>query len=426
MTERDNSAAAAGTGGGGRLHYAWLIVAVGTLGVFGSLGLARLGYSIILPSMQAGLRINNTGAGALATANLVGYCALAVIGGALAARLGARYVIAASLALVGVAMVMTGLAHSFLAALLWRTLSGIGSGSTNVPIMGLLSSWFGARRRGLAAGLAVSGSSLALIVMGPLVPWLLRLRGPEGWRDCWLIIGTLTVLLALLAAAVLRNRPAEVGLRPLGAEAAAPAEAGGGAGLHWGAVYRSGAVWHLGLVYTAYGLSYMIYMTFFVKALMAEGGYSREAAGRLFMTVGWFSLFAGLLWGGVSDRIGRRNALVTVYLIQAVSFGLFALWPQPAGFTVSALLFGITAWSIPAITAATCGDMLGPQLAPAALGFVTLFLGIGQAVGPMVAGMMADASGSYLPAVLVAAVAALLGALGSAFVRTGAAPQAPG
>jgi len=166
-------------------------------------------------------------------------------------------------------------------------------------------------------------------------------------------------------------------------------------------------------VYVAFGFSYIIYMTFFAKYLVSEGGYSPAAAGRLFMLAGWCSLGCGLLWGWLSDVIGRRGALAIVYAIQAVAFGLFALWPVPAGFTLSAVLFGLTAWSIPAIVAAACGDLLGPRLAPAGLGFVTLFFGVGQALGPGIAGMLADAARSLAPALLLAAAVAAAGGVGS-------------
>ena len=81
------------------------------------------------------------------------------------------------------------------------------------------------------------------------------------------------------------------------------------------------------------------------------------------------------------------------------------------------MLYGLTAWSIPAIMAAACGDVLGARLAAAGIGFVTLFMGIGQAAGPVVAGAMADASQSFLPAMLLAAVVALVGAALAAFLR---------
>jgi len=399
------------------LHYGWVVLTIGTLVVFGSLGLARFGYTIVLPAMQAGLAMDNTQAGALATANLVGYLALSVIGGALASRFGPRAVITAGLAVAGAAMVLTGLAQGFPGAAVWRGVTGIGSGASNVPVMGLLAAWFALRRRGLASGVAVASSSVALIVLGPIVPRILSAYGQDGWRVCWFGFGALTLLMAVLGCVFLRNRPAELGLDPVGTDPGHPAPPASTGGLRWGAVYRSSAVWHLGLVYVSFGFSYIIYMTFFIKCLVAEGEYTQQAAGALFMTMGWFSLICGLIWGSVSDVIGRKGALIIVYLIHATAFSLFALWPTPGGFTLSAVLFGLSAWSIPAIMAAACGDLLGPRLAPAALGFITLFFGVGQALGPTVAGAMADAAGSLLPAMLLAAGVALLGALGAALLR---------
>jgi MFS family permease len=133
--------------------------------------------------------------------------------------------------------------------------------------------------------------------------------------------------------------------------------------------------------------------------------------------MGWFSLLCGLIWGTVSDVIGRKGALIIVYLIHTVAFSMFALWPARPGFTISAILFGLSAWSIPAIMAAACGDVLGPRLAPAALGFITLFFGVGQALGPFVAGAMADAFSSLAPAFLLAGGVALLGAIGASLLR---------
>ena len=396
-----------------RLHYGWVVLGMGTLVVFGSLGLARFGYTMVLPGMQKALGMDNRLGGALATANLVGYLAFSVVGGVLASRLGPRRVIATGLTLAAVSMIMTGTARSVAAAAVWRVLTGIGSGASNVPVMGLMAAWFARRRRGLAAGIAVAGSSVALIVVGLAGPRVLAAFGDDGWRVCWYLFGGATLALAIGAGVLLRNRPGEIGLRPVGAAAEEPASPAGVGSLRWGQVYGRPIVWLLGLVYVAFGFSYIIYMTFFSKCLIAEGGYTQAEAGRLFMLMGWFSLGCGLLWGGVSDVIGRKAALAIVYLIHAVAFGLFPLWPTPTGFLLSAILFGLSAWSIPGIMAATCGDLLGPALAPAALGFITLFFGIGQAVGPTVAGALADAHKSFWPALWLSAGVALLGAIGA-------------
>ena len=394
-------------------------MAMGTLAVFGSLGLARFGYTVVLPAMQSDLGLDNTQAGVLATANLTGSLALSLIGGILATRFGPRVIIALGLALTGAGMLLTGLGSGLLPLAAWRAVTGIGSGASNITVLGLLSAWFTARRRGLGTGIVVAGSSLGLIVVGTVVPRILAGYGDSAWRLCWYIFGGITLVLAVGSYLVLRNSPSELGLKPIGSDGAVPIPSAKRQKPQWGLVYKSPAVWHLGLVYVAFGFSYIIYMTFFTKNLIAEGGYTQEAAGSLFMVMGWASLFCGLIWGTASDVIGRKRALIIVYLIHTAAFSLFSLWQSPAGFTLSAVLFGLTAWSIPAIMAATCGDILGPRLAPAALGFITLFFGIGQAVSPSIAGAIADRADSFYPVFLLAAGVAFIGAVGASLLRTG-------
>ncbi len=389
---------------------------VGTMVVGAALGLARFGYSTVLPAMQEGIGLDNTQAGVIATANLFGYLMLAAIGGALASRLGPRVVIAAGLTLAGLSMLLTGMVSSFAGATFWRLLTGIGSGASYVPVMGLMAAWFSARRRGLAAGILVSGSSFVLIVIGPSVPAVLNAYGDMGWRVCWWGFGTLVLIIAMIAALLLRNCPEDCGLRPVVEDTSGNGERAR-AGLKWGAVYRARSVWHLGAVYFPHGFSYIIYLTFFVAILVQEAGYTEAAAGNLFMLVGWLSLACGIIWGHVSDVLGRGPALMIVYLIHVVAFAIFGLTASPVALTISAILFGLTAWSIPAIMSAASGDIVGPKLAPAALGFATLFFGVGQAAAPTVAGAVADAVGSLRLAMLLAAGVALMGAIGAATLR---------
>jgi len=408
-----------------------VILTVSTLTVMGSIGLARFGYTLILPTMQKALDLSNTQTGALATANFVGYLALAIISGVLASRYGPRWVVAASMIVTGLAMVLSGMVTSYRGALVWRFVTGAGSGGANVPVMSVVPAWFASRRRGLATGIVVGGTSLGLIMTGPLVPRILESFGADGWRYSWLILGALVLLLGILALVLLRDQPEEKGLLPIATEAnelsgseratAHRSDHGRKPGARsfpgWERVYRSRPMWHLALVYVAFGFSYVIYATFFAKYLVAEGGFTREAAGSLWALIGWISVLSGLAWGSVSDAIGRKYGLALVYIVQAASFATFALWRSQTGYTISAVVFGLAGWSIPGIMAAACGDYVGPRLAPTAFGFVTLFFGLGQAAGPTVAGMLADATGSFGPAFLLAAGVAVLGGLASLLMR---------
>jgi sugar phosphate permease len=299
--------------------YGWVILFMSVVTVLGCLGFARFGYTMILPQMKEGLNLTKTQAGNLATGNFVGYLILAIVGGFLAARYGPRVVIGLSMLLIGVAMFLTGLAPNFQMALMWRTLTGVGSGGSNVPVMGLVSAWFGTKRRGLAAGIAAGGSSVGLAITGPLIPRIIDAYGADGWRYSWYYLGAMTVIIAILCFVLLRNRPEEKGLIAIGSDESPPLpsqnKSFGSAqdrtsSLQWGLVYKSGAVWHLALIYIMFGFSYIIYATFFADYLTGEAGFTKEAAGWLWMLAGLVSFVSGFIWGTISDVIGRSSWLL--------------------------------------------------------------------------------------------------------------------
>ena len=63
------------------------------------------------------------------------------------------------------------------------------------------------------------------------------------------------------------------------------------------------------------------------------------------------------------------------------------------------------------------GDFVGPRLAPAGLGFITLFFGIGQALGPAIGGYLADVSQSFTIPFLVAGGISLVGMVFSLYLK---------
>lgn len=394
-------------------HYGWVVLFTGFLGVMGALGFGRFAYTPILPSMKEALSLTYAQMGWIGTGNFVGYLTFSLIGGYLATRLGPRRVISISLLLVGLSLIFTGLANSFEMAFIMRILTGIGSAGSNVPIMALASAWFASRRRGLATGVLVSGSSIALLILGPLIPYILKIFPEAGWRVSWYLLGTSTLGIAFLNYFFLRNQPEEKGLYPIGGRGGkfAPAK------FSWKEIYSSSHLWHLAGIFFTFGFSYIIFMQFFSAYLINEAGLSAQRAGNLLMLLGILSIFCSPFWGAVSDFIGRKYGLALVLLTQGICYLIFGLVKSELGYLLSTILFGLTAWSVPSIISAAVGDVVGPTLAPAGLGFTILIFGIGQAVAPPIAGKIADFYGSFTPAFLLAAFLAISGMVGALLFR---------
>ncbi len=408
------------------LHYGWVVIFMGLLTTIAAHGFGRMAYTIILPAMKDGLSFDYTQLGLLGTGNFIGYLTMAIVGGFLAARFGTRIVITLSLILMGITMMLTGLAQSFGFAFTMRLLTGLGNGAAYVPAMALGSAWFAMERRGFATGIVSAGIGMGTLISGLVVPPILGSFGPNGWRYSWYILGGAVLVISGIVFLFIRSRPEEKGLDPIGAlrreSGPEPAPRGGKASsLDWTSVYKLPSVWYLGVVYFFYGLSYIIYMVFFAAYLVKEMGLSQSWAGALWATVGGLSVFCGVIWGGISDRLGRSKGAALAYLVLGASYIIYALVRVKFGFYLSAFLFGLTAWSIPTIMAAAAGDFVGPRLAPAGLGFITLFFGIGQALGPALGGYLADVSHSFTIPFLVAGGFSLVGMTFSLFLKKPAA-----
>lgn len=403
-----------------RLHYGWHIVWSGTLCVFAALGLGRFALGMLLPAMGKSLTLSYAQMGYIGTCNFAGYLVAVLLCGVLAERFGQRRVISLALLLTGSSMLLISRATSYPLVLLLYTLTGMGSGAANVPMMTLVSSWFRRSARGKATGYVVIGSGFAILLAGWLVPYLNQ-SGPEGWRLSWQVLGLLVLGVAVVCAFTLRNSPATLGLAPYGA----------GEGQPTGPTLPKAApsartILHLGAIYFLFGFTYVIFATFIVTALMQDHGASEAAAGTFWSWVGALSLLSGPVFGGLSDRIGRKTALMVVFAMQTVAY-LLAAFKLPLPFLwLSIGCYGLVAWSIPSIMAALVGDYAGDKAARV-FGLITFIFGWGQITGPTLAGWLAEASGSFASSFLMAAAgtisAILLAALLPRRMHRATAPQ---
>jgi sugar phosphate permease len=393
------------------VHYGWVIAATGVLVLFSCIGLARFGFTVLIPGMQAGLRLGYQHLGFIGTSNFVGYLVAVFFAPALIRRFRPRAMIATGLLVIGGSMACIGGSEGFYGVCALYTLTGLGTGLANIPMMTLTSKWFDRNRRGRAAGLVICGNGLGIIFVGFTVPLCNRLFGAGGWRTSWMILAIISLAIAVCAAVLLRNDPVEMGLQPVGQNggkevaAAAPEGWAGGQGRRFLLI--------LGILYLIFGVTFMIYGTFIVTTMIKEYGLDERTAGMYWSWVGFFSFFSGIAFGALSDRIGRRYGLMAVFFVQTASYLLVGLNLGKVALMASIILYGLAVFAAPAIVTAAIGDHYHPARVARAFSNATFFFALGQTIGPALAGFIGGKAEDFATAYNIAASLTALAGVGA-------------
>ncbi len=345
-------------------------------------GFVQYGYSLTLPPMEDALHLSHTEAGLLITVTAATRMGGSLASGTLAPRYGSRSITAAGTIAVGISMALLGFAQNYAAALGAAVLMGISSGAALTPIMGLLAAWFRLRDRGLAAGLAASGGSVAFIFAGLAIPMLTGSDWENGWRHSWQLFGGVVVVIGVASLLFIRERPTE----PLDAErradpprAAWPIEA-----------FKHPAVWLITLLAFTSGWSQNLFTTFFGLYLTQENGVSLATAGQLVILIGVLSIGSGVAWGWMSDKLGRGQAFAWSFVVQGGAYVLLAVAPVFISFLIASALIGFTLRAAYTICAASAGDYVPVRFSAAAFALMSVGAGLGSTISPTIGGLMAD------------------------------------
>ena len=374
----------------------WLFTYTGVMLLTGILvnwgaGFTNFAHSLTLPSMELDLGISHTKAGLVITVMAMVRMGSTFIAGTLAPRYGSRFIIGIGTVGAGGAMILLGFAQTYPLVLLASGLMGLGSGTALTPMMGLLSRWFRADDRGLAAGLAATGGSLAFIFAGVVVPWLVGRDADEGWRHAWFFFGTLAVLIGTVSLVFLRERPKPgQGPEQSAGQSTGREPAGQTSGAWPMAAYKNPMVWLIAFLAFTSGWSQNIFTSFFGVYLSQENGVSLTTAGQLVVLIGVLSVTSGVAWGRLSDRTSRGQAFFFSFLLQGVAYILMAVLPGIGSFIIAAILLGLTLRATYTICAASSGDYVAVQFSAAAFGVMSVGAGLGSAVSPTVGGAIAD------------------------------------
>jgi MFS family permease len=383
-----------------RIHYGWVIVGVGVLVKMTGLGFGRFAYPMLLPNMRGSLGFNYSEMGLLNGAMMMGYLLFSLIGGMLATRFGPKRIVTASLLCGALSMFSISRLSGFSPLLFFSFAMGAGAAGSHISITTMPMAWFEELRLGRALGIVTGGTGLGIIVTGLLLPYLLFNLGKEAWRQCWLLLASITFLVAVIGWVLLREKPGQITLSPSspnGNEAAVLSTKERN-GLNIKAIF---------IIYFLFGFAYNIYATYFVAHMVEEVRLTEKTAGDIWAIFGWMCTGSGLIWGYVSDRLGRRKALLWNNGIISFSVLLPLLLHQPFYLGLSAFLFGATFLGTVTIIAAAIGDQVDEKRA-SVYGLVTLIHGIGQFLGTTSGGYLKDLTGSFQLTLLVSLIGFLL------------------
>nr|WP_315480350.1 YbfB/YjiJ family MFS transporter [uncultured Rhodoferax sp.] len=382
------------------MRQTWALALALSLGAAISLGITRFAYGLLLPAMRTDLGWSYTLAGAMNTANALGYFLGALATPWLMRRLGPSALLWGGAALASVFMGLSGFFTDAQPLLLQRLLAGVASALVFIA-GGLLAARLGARHpqhSGLLLGIYYGGTGLGIVLSALLVPWLLDVTQAQahGWRWAWWMLA-----LACAAASAVLLWPARVMARW---EVPAATPGVPVRNFRW----RQFAFGLAG--YTLFGVGYIGYMTFVVALLRAQGS-SALAVTVFYALLGLAVLASSRIWAGLLDRHKNGRALATLNALLGVATVLPALtqwWPLVLA---SGLLFGAVFLSVVASTTALVRHNLPPAAWAAGISAFTTVFAAGQIVGPTVVGWIADGPGGLARGLVFSAAALWLGAV---------------
>lgn len=383
--------------------YRWVIVAVGALMTCVGIG-AMFSLAVFLQPMAADTGWSRTG---ISSAMTLDFLVMGVAGfgwGAASDRFGARFVVLAGGALLGLGLVLASRAASLLQfQLTYGVVVGLAAGAFVAPMIAAVMDWFD-DSRSLAVSLVSAGIGVAPMTVSPFVRWLIS---AYDWRSAMMMVGIAAWVLLIPAALLVRRAPAPAGGGALSAgPAAQPSPSVRDAlrspqfvvlaltfflccGAH------SGPIFHM--------VSYAI-----------GCGIAPMAAVSIYSLEGLSGLGGRLLFGLLADRFGAKPVLIAGLLVQSVAISGYLAVDRLSGFYLLSLVFGLAYGGVMPLYAVLARDSFGQRVIGTVFGALTMASSLGMAFGPWAGGRIFDAFNSYMW-LYIGATGVALGAVAVAF-----------
>lgn len=395
-------------------------------------------WSVFTPALKAApFNFSNTQTQAIFSVGLATFAVVMVLAGRWQAKSGPRIVAFTGGILLGAGYLLAGLLGqglfgAFVNQLIFIGLvGGAGIGLAYVCPIAVGMKWF-PDKKGLITGLAVSGFGFGATIWVKLADNWGNLLANLGVLQVFVIYGIVFAVAVVVGSYWMVNPPA--GWKPAGWNPPAPAKATPATGRGKQGIARGTAVADLEpaqMLRTPqfYGIWVMFIFSamaglmtigniknFGIESLQAGGLSAAEASAVAGTAMGVFYALANglgrILWGVISDKIGRKLSLILMCLLQGTIMVLFYwLGSVAALFYLGATIIGFNFGGNFALFPTVTSDLFGNANVGRNYGWVFTAYGVGGIIGPIMAAAIRDAGQAWVAAFVIAGVACYVAAV---------------
>ena len=403
-----------------RLHYAWVIAAVTFLVLLVTAGI-RATPGVLMVPLESEFGWTSAAISVAIAINLALFGLIGPFAASLMDRWGLRRIILCALALLAISVALTTFMRTqWQLTLLWGVCVGSGTGVTSIVLAAVIANRWFERQRGLVLGVLTAANATGQLLFLPVLARLLEI---SGWRSVALLVAASAAAVFVLVFALMRDRPAELGLARYG-EVLAPATSKPAPSSLMplqalALVRRSPAFWVLAGSFFVCGASTNgLIGTHLIPACHDFGIPEVRAAGLLAM-MGVFDIIGTTISGWLSDRFSSRYLLFIYYALRGLSLLClpYTLVQGSSELKWFAVFYGLDWVATVPPTVRLTADLFGRHNAGVVFGWIAAAHQLGAALAALGSGAIRTSFGDYRPAFWISGTICFLAGLSFLFTR---------